>query len=395
MIYLPGMDTILYFHPPQITSAPDKLAGVQSAAIEANWHVQTIECDPASPKARTLIEFWNPVGLIVESGSSDFDISNNNVSGCPMVYLDHDPQTLPPDTSCVYQDSAATGRMAAKELMSTGFRSFAYVPYFTQRFWCEDRKRGFREALALNGLDCTVFDCGTARSKGIAYQNKMRGWLQKLSKPCGIFAANDHIGEEILTAAAYTGIAVPQEIAVVGVDDYAPICEHAVTPLTSIKPDFRKGGELAVLALRELVNGKKSAVRTTFGPVGIVRRASSRVFRIYDRQVSDAVEMIRRKACEGMSSREVFSLFSCSRRMAEKRFRKVVGHSVLDEIQSVRIARACELLANPQLTLEALANFCGYHSVNALRKVFRAATGKTLHEWRVGVQACWQVSQSE
>ena len=189
------------------------------------------------------------------------------------------------------------------------------------------------------------------------------------------------MAEEVLTAASYMKINVPQEIAVVGVDNYAPICEHSVTPLTSIEPDFRKGGELAVLALKELVEGRRRAIRTTFGPIRIVRRTSSRVLRAYDRQVQDALDMIRRKACEGMSSCEVLPLFNCSRRMAEKRFRKVVGHSMLDEIQSVRIARACELLSNPQMELDAIANFCGYSSANALRKVFRAATGKTLREF--------------
>lgn len=375
------MDTILFLHTPHITSAPDKLAGVQSAAAEANWHVQTIECNPVNPKTRALIKFWNPVGLIIESGSSTFCFSRKGITGCPVVYLDRDPQTLPPSGSCVYQDSVATGRMAAKELMSTGFRSFAYVPYFTQRFWCKDRKRGFREALALNGLDCAVFDSGAAITKGIDYQNYIRKWVKGLQKPCGIFAANDRMAEEVLTAASYMKINVPQEIAVVGVDNYAPICEHSVTPLTSIEPDFRKGGELAVLALKELVEGRRRAIRTTFGPIRIVRRTSSRVLRAYDRQVQDALDMIRRKACEGMSSCEVLPLFNCSRRMAEKRFRKVVGHSMLDEIQSVRIARACELLSNPQMELDAIANFCGYSSANALRKVFRAATGKTLREF--------------
>ena len=381
MIYFLTMDTILYLHAPNLRYAPDKLAGVQSAAPDANWHVQTIEYDSVNPKTRTLIKFWNPVGLIIENGGLPFNISRKDIAGCPVVYLDHDPQTLSPSDSCVYQDSAATGRMAAKELMSTGFSSFAYVPYFTPRFWCDDRKRGFREALALNGLDCSVFDSGMAKAKGIAYQNRIRKWIQKLPKPCGIFTANDRMAEEVLTAASYMDINVPQEIAVVGVDNYTPICEHCVTPLTSIKPDFRRGGELAVLALRELVGGRRHAIRTTFGPIGIVRRTSSRVLRAYDQQVHEALDIIRRKACEGMSSREVFPLFNCSRRMAEKRFRKIVGHSILDEIQSVRIARACELLANPQMKLDAIANFCGYSSANALRKVFRATTGKALREF--------------
>ena len=95
----------------------------------------------------------------------------------------------------------------------------------------------------------------------------------------------------------------------------------------------------------------------------------------YDPEVTAAVELIRRKACEGISSADVVTAFKCSRRMAEVRFRQIVGHSILDEIQSVKLERAKELLSNTGQDIASTANFCGFKAANALWKFFRQEKG--------------------
>lgn len=377
------METVLYFRSPSKTSTPDKIAGVRRYAAIANWHIQVLEELPSSKSVQALCKFWNPIGAIIECGGGYQDIQIALFSGLPTVYLDRNPCTMPPDVPCVSHDSVATGRLAAKELLVTGHPNFAFVPYPQPRFWSNDRERGFRDALALNGMKCETF-CGSSHSpQGVIWQKALHRWIMQIPKPCGIFAANDSVAAEVLTAAVRSGFDVPREIAVCGVDNFAPICEHTTPTLTSIQPDFLLAGELAARTLGDIVEGKcHKAIRLTFGPASIVRRASTRTGCRYNPEVTAAMELIRRKACEGISSADVVAAFKCSRRMAEVRFRQIVGHSILDEIQSIRLERAKELLSNTGQDISSIANFCGFKAANALWKFFRQETGMSPTEWR-------------
>ena len=154
------MDTILYFQSPTKTSAPDKIAGVRRHAAVADWHVQAVDGIPTSNALEGLVSFWHPLGIILDCGGGYQEIPTDLFAGLPTVYLDRNPRTMPADTSCVSHDSVATGQLAAKELLVAGHPNFAFVPYPQPRFWSDDRERGFRDALALNGLTCETFDGG-------------------------------------------------------------------------------------------------------------------------------------------------------------------------------------------------------------------------------------------
>ena len=377
------MDTILYFQSPSKTSTPDKITGVRHHAAAMNWHVQVMDGLPTSTTLTQLVDFWHPIGCIIECGGGYQEIPTDLFEKLPTVYLDRNPSTLPPSASCVSHDSVATGGLAAKELLVAGHPNLAFVPYPLPRFWSDDRERGFREALALNGMTCETFCSGRHSPQSVVWQKALRRWIAELPKPCGIFAANDNIAAEILTAAAQLGFDIPRKIAICGVDNFAPICENTTPTLTSIQPDFLLAGELAARTLGEIVEGKRhKAIRLTFGPANIVRRASTRTGRRYDPEVTAAMEMIRRKACEGISSADVVTAFKCSRRMAEVRFRQIVGHSILDEIQTVRLERAKEMLSNTTQDISSVSNFCGFKAANALWKFFRQETGLSPTEWR-------------
>ena len=185
---------------------------------------------------------------------------------------------------------------------------------------------------------------------------------------------------EVLTAAEFAGVKVPDELSVIGVDDAVSICERTEPTLSSVKPDFRRGGELAALLLAaRLRDGAafRGERRRTFGPLAVIRRASTRRLAAEDTAVTAALGLIRREACSGLSAKTVLAQFPCSRRMAEVRFRKVVGHSVLDEIHAVQLERAKQLLAG-NMPLKAISDFCGFENPNSLRKFFKAQTGKTM-----------------
>ena len=383
------MNVILYFQPKTRTSTPGKFIGVQEIAEKAGYHVQVLDALPTRAEFRSLLGFWSPVGAIVECGGDYSDIDVRLFAGIPTVFFNHSPETLPRGAFAVFHDQAATAELAAKELLLTGYGNFAFVPSFEKRFWSDAREAGFRRALALNGQTCRVLSFGGARAP-TARQKRLCAFLVALPKPCAVFAANDGMATETATAAAFVGLRIPEDLAILGIDNYQPVCEKARPPLTSIEPDFRRGGNLAALMLLARVRAKggyRGPHTRTFGPLRVVRRASTRVFFRQDKTVAAALDLIRNEACNGLRARDVAALFPCSRRFADLRFRQATGHSILEEIQAVRLERAQDLLRDPQQQIKAISNFCGFANPNSLRKFFRAATGQTMSAWRAAESA--------
>ena len=380
------MNVILYFQPSSKTSAPGKLAGVQEIAEKNGWHVQSIDGFPPAGNIRKLVDFWKPIGAIAECGNEHTEIDTRIFGEIPVVFFSHNPKTLPASCFSVSHDSIATAQLAAKELLMTGFENFAFIPYAERRYWSEERQRGFCDALTLNGKHCTVFKCKADTTDVTGRQEALRHFLTRLPKPCAVFAANDKTAAETVTAARFEGLAVPDEIAVLGVDNYAQICEHTVPPLSSIELDFRRGGNLAAMLLLSLAHGKDGVQggmhHLTFGPLRVVRRASTRLLSAPDRVVREALELINREACQGLRSAKVASLFPCSRRQADIRFRNATGHSILEEIHAVQLECAKQMLEDSNVQLKTISDFCGFAHPNSLRKFFRAQTGMTMSEWR-------------
>lgn len=382
--------TVLYVQSQSKQNGGEKLAGVQEIARKLRWHVRVVEGLPKPRALAALIQFWKPVGAIVECGGTAARLDEAQFAPLPVVFFDHDPSYLPPHAFCSTHDSRATGQMAARELMMGGATHFAYVPYPEPRFWSDERARGFTEALAVNGYGCALFGGKPSKTDPTRYQSELRAFLSALPKPCALFAANDWTAAEVLVAADFAPVNVPDELSVIGVDNLPDICEKTQPSLTSIKPDFRLGGRTAALLLAARLKDRahfKGARRLTFGPLQVVRRASTRILAAPDRAVSEALDLIRKEACSGLRAETVLARFGCSRRNAELRFRKATGHSVLDEIHDVQLARAKELLSRHDMPLKLISDFCGFEHPNSLRKFFKAREGRTMGEFRAALRA--------
>ena len=384
------MNTVLYFQSKSKTSAPEKLAGVREILDKKRMHVQVIEELPTRNLLAELASFWQPVGAIVDCGGEYNDLDASIFARMKTVFFGHNPDTLPRTCLQVIHDQAATARLAARALLETGFNAFAFVHYQERRAWSEARRKAFCDALRLNGMKCSVFRPTETSAGGVRRMNALRRFLESLPKPCAVFAANDKTGEQVLSAARMSGLDVPNDIAVIGVDNFEPICEHTTPPLSSVEPDFRLGGETAALMLlaAAMSKGRFQGSRIqTFGPLRIVRRASSRLLRRNDQHVADAIDLIRREACCGLRSSRVAALFPCSRRMADIRFANATGHSILAEIHAVQLDRAKQLLKNNNMPLKAISDFCGFVNSNSLRKFFRKETGMSMSRWRASIKA--------
>lgn len=382
------MKVVLYFQSQSKTSsAAEKLVGVREIAAKADLHVQVVDTFTPERRTRRLISFWNPAGMIVECGERTDDLSAfAGFRNTPIVFIDRDPATLPKGSFCVRHDSVTAGQEAAKDLIMTGFENFAFVPFPGSWRWNDERRAGYLESLELNGHACSIFKSRHQDIDSPDYARDLRSFLKRLPKPCAIFVANDHPAEKVIAEAKLLGFRIPEQLAVLGVDDYEPICEHTKPRLSSVKPDFRRGGNLAALMLiAALRDGRKfrgDHVRK-YGTLQIIRRESTRIMpKSVDAEVDAALRFIRNVACNGLAAESVMRTFSCSRTLAAAKFRRVTGHTILEEIHATQLERIKELLTYPDQQLKTISDFCGFKSPNSLRKFFLRETGMTMSAWR-------------
>ena len=380
---------VLVFHSSVRSSWSETLSGIYRFARPQGWNVQVIEHEPNRKSIEELLAFWHPSGVIVEGGVEEKGVFLSGVfDKVPAVYLACDQRKLRKHALRVNHDSESIGRLAAREFLSLGLASFAYFG-FTGMFWSEERGRCFDEALRLNGRTAQTFtrrffESGK-RTAEKGFRNQFTAWLKKLPKPCGLFAANDLLAVEALNVCQVIGTAVPDEIAVLGVDNDEITCENAEPTLSSVRPNFEEAGYLSAQLLGErLARGGRFAgdVRRSFAAAGIVRRQSTRLMPKSNAEVTKAMEVIRLRACEGLKPRDVFALFAKSRRSVELKFKAITGHSVQEAINLARLERVKDLLAREDVKIESIAGRCGWKSAAQLRVFFREVEGVSLREWR-------------
>ena len=362
-------------------ASAEMLTGVREFAQGTDWNIQSIEFNGHPFPVRDLIRFWSPVGCIVEASGNSLKpgmIPHRAFGTTPVVYIGGDTTLTPENATCVTHNAVAVGEAAARELLTLGFSQFAFIGW-KGHAWSQLRKDAFGAALELNGRDMVSIDLPSIE-KGLPL---LKRWLAPRPKPCGILAANDAIAEMTLTACRLLSISVPDEVAIIGVDDDESICEHTVPTLTSIHPDFRQGGRFAArLLARKLHRPADVPSKTTFSISGIVRRGSTRLFKRRDDCVSAALERIWRPDGAKLTPKEILAAFPCSRRSAEIRFRQTTGHAVLEELQKARLHQAKQLLANTNLPVSAVAENCGYASLAHFRDTFRKEAGSNPLTWR-------------
>ena len=380
------MDTILVFSTSIGRAHADMLAGVREFAKDAEWNVQSFVYDGEPFPVRKLLDFWMPSGCIVEgcgNGVSAGIIDHKAFRRTPVVYIGSEPTMTPKDAACVVHDAESVANAAARELMSIGMESFAFIGA-KGKGWSNRRKVTFAEAMKLNGHPVAATDVHPT-SAGVYGKDaaRLRKWLLELPKPCGVMAADDEIAATAVSICRLSGIDIPNDIAVIGVDDNESLCENTVPTLSSVRPDFQQGGRFAARLLARMMRGGRSAHReTVFGVSGITRRGSTRVFKRRDAEVSAALERIWAPDGVSLSPKYVLAGFSCSRRNAEIRFRQATGKSVLEEIVAARMARAKTLLAGTTLSIPEIAAQCGYRYPANFRTAFITATGLNPLAWR-------------
>lgn len=300
-------------------------------------------------------------------------------SGLPAVDLS--AGRFVPSLPWVETDDEMIARLAADHLLERGFRSFGYCGD-TRFQWSQRRKAAFGRLIREVGGQVEEFE-PDARAGISAQIAAIGGWLKRLPKPIGIFAAYDIRGHQVLDACRSAGLAVPEEIAVLGVDNDELLCELAFPPLSSVIPNARRTGYEAAALLDRIMRGEHvPPTETRIAPLGVCRRQSTDVLAIDDPQIARALRFVRDHACDPIDVSDLLRVVPLSRRILETRFRQLLNHSPHTEILNVRLNRVKQLLTDSDLSLEEIATRAGFAHPEYLSVVFKRETGVTPRDFR-------------
>lgn len=287
-------------------------------------------------------------------------------------------------------DDRLVAQMAFDHLWQRGFRRFAFCGYQHARY-SESRLSRFRELVADAGCSLMTYETnagiGQALSRieeaGVYEMEELADWLQSLLQPTGVFVCNDIRGQQVLNACRVAEIAVPEGVAVIGVDNDDAICQLCDPPLTSVRPNSWAVGYRAAEILHECLQGGSSTRSVEYvPPIGVIDRLSTQVIAVEDREVARVCQFIRQHACDGINVKDVENYSQISRRHLERRFREALNRTLHEEITANQISRVRQLLKETSLTLEQIAPLAGYSHKERLSAVFKRETGMTPGQFR-------------
>jgi LacI family transcriptional regulator len=279
-----------------------------------------------------------------------------------------------PDVANVVTGSHAIGRLGAEHLMSCGVRHFAFCGY-ADCCWSETRCETFKHVVSLSHFDCAEFivKTGTTGSPGHDQREGIANWLRTLPRPVGLMACNDDLGHEVIEAAKLAGLSVPDDLAVIGVDNDEVVCGLTDPPLSSVAVNFERAGYEAAHVLAGLMGGSVSPSRIIVNPTHIVPRRSTSLLAVEDAHLAKALRFIRDRVKESPSVETVARSAGISRRALEKRFRDSLGRSVLDEVRRVRTDQIARLLVETELPVAQIAEQLGFADAQHIARYFRSA----------------------
>ena len=300
--------------------------------------------------------------------------------GRPLAVVDVSAARLLTGVPYVETDDAAIARLAADHFIERDFRHLAFLG--DDRFrWSDNRQEAF--VAAARDRTVAVYEPRGRSRDGAKEDEAIEGWLESLPKPVGLFACYDIRARQAVEACRRAGLVVPDEVAVLGVDNDQVLCGLSSPPLSSVIPDSIGAGRLAAELLGALLQGERlNRDEWLLPPVGIATRQSTDVLAIDDELVVAAVRHIREHACAGIKVADVVRALGISRRVLESRFLRRVGHTPHEEIARVQFRRVEQLLSETDLPLATIAARAGFRHPEYMTVAFTRRHGMSPSQWR-------------
>ena len=362
--------------------------GAARYAAEHDWHVVADMIYDA-----TIPVGWKGDGILSFVGHWE-ELAKFVVSApIPVVEISSVRKDL--GIPCVMEDNEAIGRLAAEHLLERNLKTFVWAPFWDDTV-NEERFQGFASAIRSAGVDCVrLLPVNTRRSsRSNRHMNRTlrRRWvihtIRSLRYPLGIFCYNDCVAADIVDACIESGIRIPDEVAVLGVDNDPVICDCVQVPLSSVRHDLEGMAYEAAALLDHLMNGgSPPEVPKRIAPKGVVTRKSTEVLAVDNPDIANALGYIQENFPRGnLSVDDVVAHSRVPRRSLERAFRDELQRMILHEILRVRVNHAQKLLETTPQPVTDVAIRSGFASLNHFYRVFHARTGLTPRAFRLARQ---------
>lgn len=337
---------------------------------------------------------WRGTGIIARMGSEEMGRLIRE-TGLPFVassLRESGEPTYRAGYGEIRTDSAAIAQMAAEHLIQAGFRNFAFCG-FGNLNWSAQREKSIVQFLKERGYPCPAHRLTEAnwmqRPNWIESWNHEQPilvkWLQSFPKPVGLMTCNDACGREVLQACGAAGLHVPDQVAVVGVDNDEMMCELSNPPLSSVALDLSKAGYEAAQLLDALMSGQPVKEKVVWvRPTRVAVRGSSDVVVQDDPVIARALQFIREHARENLGVGNIAEGAGVSRRTLERRFYRAIHRTVHSEIMRSHLDRAKQLLLETDLPCHRIAMEAGFGSLKTFNREFGRREGATPQNFRRG-----------
>ena len=374
-------------------SGRDLLYGISLYARQkCHWHIHVINFkgDATANELRAAVAEGKLDGIIANGADNPAIEKVLDASKCPLVVIGARPPMLARRNAVafVHNDDIAIGRFGANYLTSMGqSRTYGFVDWAATGYASILRREGFLAHFKGTDADVRTYSTTADLENGSLEDiTALSQWLADLPKPAAVMAVHDLRAIHVLEAAALSGIKIPRELALIGVDNDELLCDTAEPTLTSIAPDHIHLGELAADALKRLMDGEphRRAPMTQSPTMKIVERQSAKPISPATRLVEDAIAFIRHNALKGIGAADVVAHLGISRRLADARFRQLTGESILSAILRVRLDGLKRRLRDTDTPIAKITAACGFRGENYAKKLFRKRFGMSMSEWRKG-----------
>lgn len=264
-------------------------------------------------------------------------------------------------------DHEAEGRTAAKYFLERQYRNFAYVGAEVDSDYNALRRKGFTDTVREAGFAVNSFSGATP----------LPDWIKSLPKPCALFAVHDLRARKVLAATEQAQVAVPSELAVLGVDDDAVLCTTSSPTLSSIPTFDRSLGYAAGRALNEIILGRAHGRVIRTRHTQVVTRHSTDTEAISDIFVAKALNWARRHLGDKLTAETLARHAGCSKHYLQNRTEQTLGTSLGAAVRRLRLSAAAELLTTTDQPVADIASRCGFPCVSHFAVLMRAAYGQT------------------
>lgn len=327
------------------------------------------------------VKKWKVDAIIAQL--KDVDVEKLNKLNIPIIIQNYKERV---DNICnITGDYFKTGEMAADFFMKRGFSHFAYYG-FNDAIWSRERASGFRNRIEECGYELSILGNSEKRSEHWSFDLPLLSrWLLSLPKPTALLACDDLFASQITETCKICNIAVPGEIAVLGVDNDELLCSISDPPLSSIVLDVENGGYRAAEVLQQLMERSAQTSQIfniVIQPIRIEQRQSTEKFVVKDKYILEVIEYIKAHFEDNLNINDLLGMVPLSRRLLEIKFKKEVGVSVYQYVLQYRVEQLADLLLKTDKPLMELADMCGFDGSKNVACVFYKYKKMTPLKWR-------------